>query len=93
VWRTLDKLTSARLTKIDKARARVRRHVWSALPGGVPASKVAGTDLDNVVVLDVDATIVIAHSDKEQTAPTHNFGFAGAHTAADHIEVLSAAIA
>jgi hypothetical protein len=32
VWRTLAELTPARLTKIDKARARVRGHVWSALP-------------------------------------------------------------
>jgi hypothetical protein len=38
--------------------------VWSRLPGGLPASKVAGSDLGDVVVLDVDATIVVAHSDK-----------------------------
>jgi Transposase DDE domain group 1 len=70
-----------------------------------------------VVVLDVDATIVVAPSDKEDAAPTFKgtFGFhplgvwcdnttellvarlragnAGANTAADHIEVLGAAIA
>jgi hypothetical protein len=67
VWRTLDELTPARLTKIEKAR--VRRHVWSALPEGLPeglpASKGADTDLGEVVVLDVDATIVVAHSEKE----------------------------
>ena len=44
------------------ARARVRRHVWSLLPAGLPASPVAGTDLGDVVVLDVDATLVTAHS-------------------------------
>jgi Transposase DDE domain group 1 len=117
VWRTLDECTEARLAKIDKARARVRRHVWSQLPEGLPASTVAGADLGEVVVLDVDATIVVAHSDKQQAAPTFKgtFGFhplgvwcdnttellvarlragnAGANTAADHIEVLGAAIA
>jgi len=117
VWRTLDELTPARLRKIDSARARVRRHVWSQLPDGLPASKVADSDLGEVVVLDVDATIVVAHSDKEDAAPTFKgtFGFhplgvwcdnttellvarlragnAGANTAADHIEVLGAAIA
>jgi len=67
--------------------------------------------------LDVDATIVVAHSEKEQAAPTFKktFGFhplavwcdntaemlagmlrtgkAGSNTAADHITVLSEAIA
>jgi len=72
VWRALDELTPARLRKIDTARARVRRHVWSQLPGGPPVSKVADSDLGEVVVLDVDATIVVAHSEKEQAAPTFN---------------------
>src|SRR5665811_2410047 len=36
----------------------------------VPASKVAGTDLGNTIVLDVDATIVIAHSEKELASAT-----------------------
>ena len=114
----LDEVTPGRLKKIATARARVRRHVWTQLPDGLPASKVGGTDLGQVVVLDVDATIVIAHSgDKEQASPTfkRTFGFhplgvwcdntseflagklragnAGSNTAADHIEVLTEAIA
>ena len=77
VWRALSELSSARLAGIDKARARVRRHVWSLLPDGLPASKVADADLGEVVVLDVDATIVVAHSEKESAAPTFkgSFGF------------------
>jgi hypothetical protein len=77
VWRTLDEVTAGRLKKIAVARARVRRHVWSQVPGGLAASKVAGTDLGSTVVLDVDATIVIAHSEKESAAPTfqRTFGF------------------
>ena len=79
VWRALDEVTDARRRKIQAARARVRRHVWAQLTaaGGVPASKVAGTDLGSTVVLDVDATIVIAHSEKELAAPTfkRTFGF------------------
>ncbi|MCL8026962.1 transposase [Nocardioides bruguierae] len=73
VWRTLDEVTSARRKRINTARARVRRHVWSQLaarPEGLPASRVAGVDLGEVVVLDVDATIVITHSEKEQAAAT-----------------------
>lgn len=77
VWRTLDEVTPARVKKIAVARARARRHVWAQLPGGVPASRVAGTDLGATVVLDVDATIVVAHSEKEQASPTfkRTFGF------------------
>ncbi len=77
VWRSLDEVTAGRLKKIATARARTRRHVWSQLTGGVPPSQVAGTDLGPTVVLDVDATIVIAHSEKEQAAPTfkRTFGF------------------
>ena len=117
VWRALDEVTPAAAKRIDKARARVRAHVWSQLPGGVPASKVADSDLGEVVVLDVDATLVTAHSEKEGAAVTFKKGFgyhplgvwcentqeslalmlrpgnAGSNTAADHIEVLTAAIA
>ena len=41
--------------------------MWAQLPDGrPPASHVAGTTLaEDVVVLDVDATIVVAHSEKE----------------------------
>ena len=79
VWRTLDQLTPARLGKIQIARARTRRHVWSLLEaaGGIPASKVADTDLGKTVVLDVDATIVLCHSEKEMASPTFKktFGY------------------
>jgi hypothetical protein len=116
VWRTLDELTPAALKRVAKARARTRAHVWSQLDK-VPASKVAGTDLGEVIVLDVDATLVPAHSEKEHARPTFKRGFgfhplavwcdnttemlavtlrpgnAGSNTAADHIEVLTAAIA
>ncbi len=51
--------------------------MWGQLPGGVPASKVAGTDLGDVVVLEVDATVVITHSEKEHAAATfkRTFGY------------------
>jgi len=72
VWRTLGEVTPGRLKMIATARARVRRHVWAQLDArdGIPASKVAGIDLGETVVLDVDATIVIAHSEKENASPT-----------------------
>jgi hypothetical protein len=117
VWRTLKQVTPGRLKKIATARARTRRHVWAQFPEGVPASRVAGTDLGEVITIDIDATIVIAHSEKEQAAATfkRTFGYhplgawcdntgeflagklragnAGSNTTADHIEVLTDAIA
>jgi hypothetical protein len=116
-WRTLDAVDEIRLRRIGKARARVRARVWTLL-GKLPAARAAGRDIGaRVVVLDVDSTIVIAHSDKDGAAPTykHTFGFhpilvtcdntgellairlrsgnAGANTAADHLRILSEAIA
>lgn len=117
VWRTLDGVTPSRLKNIATARARTRRRVWTQLPDGVPASRVAGTDLGEVITLDIDATIVVTHSEKENAAATfkQTFGFhpigvwcdntteflagklragnAGSNTTADHIEVLTEAIA
>lgn len=118
VWRALDEVTPGQLKKLQAARARTRRRVWALLPHGVPASRVAGTDLaEDLIVLDTDATIVVSHSEKENAAATfkRTFGFhplgvwcdntseflaaklragnAGSNTAADHIEVLTEAIA
>jgi hypothetical protein len=76
-WRALDEIGEGQLRRIGKARAQVRAHVW-ALLGQVPAARAAGRDIgDGVVVLDVDSTIVLAHSDKEGAAPTykHSYGF------------------
>ncbi len=75
VWRALKEITPATARRIDRARAKVRAHVWSQLPGGLPASKVADTDLGDVVVLDVDATLVTTHSEKEGSASTFKKGF------------------
>ena len=91
--------------------------------GGGPARPAAHRrrtcygDLGDVVAIRLDASIVIAHSDKEHAAPTFKktFGFhpltawcdntgealavrlrpgnAGSNTAADHLEVLTEAIA
>ena len=48
--------------------------MWGLLPR-LPASPVAGADLGEVVVLDVDATLVTAHSEKERARATFKGGF------------------
>ena len=75
VWRTLDQLGAAALRRVAQARARARRQVWALLPDGLPASKAAGADLGDTVVIDVNATLVTAHSEKEQAAANFKGGF------------------
>ena len=80
VWRALEELTPAALNRIQTGWARVRRRIWAQLSAsdtGLPASRVADTDLGDVVVLDVNATIVVAHSEKERASATleKTFGF------------------
>src|SRR4029450_11248267 len=77
VWRALDEIGAVQLRRIAKARAKVRVRLWT-LVGGPPPARAAGRDIGaGVVVLDVDSTIVIAHSDKDGAAPTykHSYGF------------------
>jgi Transposase DDE domain group 1 len=72
-WRTLAGCDSAVLARIAKARAKVRRHVWSLIEarhGAVPPARAAGRDLGEVTVIRLDATIVVAHSDKQQARGT-----------------------
>jgi hypothetical protein len=111
-WRVLDRVSAAHLVLLRAGRAKARQRAWAA---------GAGPDLSEELCLDIDATIVIAHSDKELAAPTwkRTYGFhpvvcfldrpeiasgealagivragnAGSNTAADHIEVLDAALA
>jgi Transposase DDE domain group 1 len=71
------------LRAIDTARAAARARVWAAAGGHAPNH---GASADAPVVIDVDATLITAHSDKEQAAPTfkRGFGFHPLLTFADH---------
>ncbi|MDT7614420.1 MAG: hypothetical protein QOF00_1867 [Pseudonocardiales bacterium] len=119
-WRLLDRLDTAGLGAIARSRAAAREVVWAQraeLSGGsFPPSMAAGRVLPGLVI-DLDASVVVCHSEKELAAPTFKktFGFhpmlafcdntgeflaaqlrkgnAGSNTAADHIEVLDAALA
>jgi hypothetical protein len=71
------------LKTIDAARAAARARVWSVAGEHGPDHGVSAAD---PVVIDVDATLITAHSDKEQAAPTfkRGFGFHPLLTFADH---------
>lgn len=81
-WRALDKVSAARLGLLRSGRAQARAAAWAA--GAAP-------DLSGELVLDFDATVVIAHSEKEDAAPTwkHTFGFHPLYCFLDRPEVSS----
>ena len=62
-WRALAALDGERLALVRAARAGARARVWQLT--GAPRR----------VVLDIDATLVTAHSDKEQAAGNYKHGF------------------
>lgn len=70
-WRVLDKADAAHLPALHAARAVARERAWAA--GGGPDLEAPGVEL----CLDFDATITIAHSEKENAAATwkRTFGF------------------
>ena len=62
----------AALKAITAARAQVRHRAWALAGEHAPDF---GTDAATPLVIDVDATLVTAHSEKEQAAPTFKRGF------------------
>jgi hypothetical protein len=78
VRRALAGLDETTLKRIGKARAKVRARVWDLLarrPQGFPWLTVAGKLLTGWVVIDLDATLITAHSDKQGAAATFKKGF------------------
>jgi Transposase DDE domain group 1 len=70
--------TPAALDRIARARARARAHAWKlieATPAGLPWLEIAGKTLAGWVIIDMDATLVTAHSDKQGAAPTWKKGY------------------
>jgi hypothetical protein len=70
--------TPAVLDRIACARARARAHVRTLIegtPAGFPWLEIAGKILTGWLVIDMDATLVTASSDKEGAAPTWKKGY------------------
>lgn len=106
------------LAAINTARAAARARVWAAAGANAPGHD---RDASHPLVIDIDATLVTAHSEKENAAPTFKRGFgfhplcafadhgpagtgeplavllragnAGSNTAADHLTVITQALA
>ncbi|MEV6013895.1 IS1380 family transposase [Streptomyces sp. NPDC051976] len=76
-WRLLADTDEAVLASLRAARASAREVAWmqAAETGeGIPALRAGGRELSGLV-LDLDATLITCHSEKEQAAPTYKGGF------------------
>ncbi|MFE5177141.1 transposase, partial [Streptomyces sp. NPDC056634] len=76
-WRLLADADERTLASLRSARAQAREVAWmqAAEQGeGIPAVRAAGRILPGLV-LDLDATLITCHSEKEQAAPTYKGGF------------------
>jgi Transposase DDE domain group 1 len=62
-WRVIDALDEGRREAVRAARRSARERAWAA--GARPSE----------IVLDIDSTLVTAHSDKEGAAPTYKRGY------------------
>jgi hypothetical protein len=70
--------TAATLDKIARARARARARAWKLIEettAGFPWLEIAGKTLTGWLVIDMDATLVTASSDKEGAAATWKKGY------------------
>lgn len=80
VWRTLEAVDTAALERIKAARADARARAWTA-----------GAD-PGFYVIDIDATLVGSHSEKEHAAPTYKRGF-GFHPLLAYLDATGEALA
>ncbi|WP_109395670.1 IS1380 family transposase, partial [Mycolicibacterium brumae] len=62
----------AALSAIDSARAQARATAWAAAGDNAPDH---GRTVADPLAIDIDATLVTAHSDKESAAPTYKRGY------------------
>jgi Transposase DDE domain group 1 len=60
------------LAAVDAARAQARRRVWQLAGEHAPDH---GADTSRPVIIDLDATLVTSHSDKESARPTYKRGY------------------
>jgi hypothetical protein len=78
VWRSLKEADGLRVARIHQVVCRFRRWWWGLLatrPEGFSWLRVAGRELTGITVVDLDASVVLATSDRKENArPTYKGG-------------------
>jgi hypothetical protein len=80
-WRSLDEIArsgAAGTRRIARAVTKTRHHVWDLIVdrhGELPPIRIADKQIRGMVGIRVDATLVPAHTDKQQASPTWKKGF------------------
>ncbi len=73
-WRMLEGIDAHQASRIAAARAKTRARAWDLIAqrhGGIPPARLAGQwNLGKIIVIRLDASIVISHSEKEGAAAT-----------------------
>ena len=94
-WRVLDGVDENVLGELRRTRAAARERAWAArgeLAGAeLPGSRVANRVIDHTVI-DLDATLIEAHSDKNTAAPHYKGGF-GFHPLLAYLDNTGEALA
>jgi hypothetical protein len=78
MWRSLGEIDEAALARTVAARNTARGRVWQLIEvrhGAIPASRTCYGDLGERVVIRIDASLITAHSDKQQAAGNFKGGF------------------
>jgi len=78
-WRTLEAIDEAALTRIHAARAKARAAAWAA-----------GADPGHYVI-DIDATLIESHSEKDGAGPNYKHGF-GFHPLMAYLDATGEAL-
>ena len=76
-WRVLDSVEESLLDQVKLARAAARERAWwlrGEAGRGFLAVRCAGTVVPGLVI-DLDATLVTCHSEKQGSAPTYKHGY------------------
>jgi Transposase DDE domain group 1 len=78
MWRSLNEIDDAAMTRIMLARNKVRERVWQLIEarhGRIPPSRTCYGDLGAVIVIRIDASLVESHSDKQHAAGNFKGGY------------------
>lgn len=78
IWRCLGEIDAAGLLQVTAVRNHTRGRVWGLIEarhGSIPASRTCYGDLGEQIVIRIDASLVAAHSDKQQAAGNFKGGY------------------